>query len=595
MKINIDHFTDDFDSRFKFFYELMSRKVNEVLLVSSLYDACIMEEDCRLAERIINEYRGLNLSKPPRLTWVSSAEKALEALGGKKFDLVLTMPRLADMNPTALGIEIKSRFKDIPVILLAQQALPPHGVPDQSSGQAFDHTFIWSGNTDLLVALIKNVEDRWNVSHDTSVAGVRVILLVEDSPFYLSSLLPILYKEVVSQTQAVMEEGLNEEHRLLTMRARAKILVAENYEEAMQIVEEFKPYLLGVISDVRFPRAGKLDPEAGLGLLSTIKSEIPDLPLLLTSSESSNAAKAQFIPASFIDKNAPSLHMAVHSFFLDRLGFGDFVFRMPDGTEVGRVSNRRSLEEILPSIPPESFYYHCQQNDFSRWLFARSEVLLAARLRPFTADDFSHDIQSMRDFVVSSLRARRKWRQKGVIADFEAVDFDPDTDFFKIGKGSLGGKARGVAFLSTMLQRNPWLQEKYPGVEIKVPQTLVLTTDAFDAFLEKGNLKGLSKTDDPDETVGERFLSTELPEKIRQDLRAYLTHVKYPLAVRSSGLLEDAQFRAYAGLYRTCMLPNNHPDVEVRLVAVGKGGQTGICLHLLSKPQTICQKSGATH
>ena len=412
------------------------------------------------------------------------------------------MPRLADMDPTALGSEIKSRFKDIPVILLAHQALAANGVMERSATRAFDRVFVWSGSNELLVAVIKSVEDRWNVRHDTNVAGVRVILLVEDSPFYLSSLLPILYKEVVGQTQAVMEEGLNEEHRLLTMRARAKILVAETYEEALEIAEEFKPYLLGVISDVSFPRAGKLDPEAGLALLSAVKTKIPDLPLLLTSSEPSNAAKAGIVPAAFIDKNSPSLHMAVHSFFLDHLGFGDFVFRMPDGTEVARVSNRRSLEEILPSIPAESFYYHCRHNDFSRWLFARSEILLAARLRPFTADDFSNDVQSMRDFVISSLKARRKWRQKGVVADFEASAFDPDTDFFKIGKGSLGGKARGLAFLTTMLQRNPWLQQKYPGVEIKIPQTLVLTTEAFDAVLEQGDLKGLSKTDDPDVEVG---------------------------------------------------------------------------------------------
>ncbi|MFH1137224.1 MAG: PEP/pyruvate-binding domain-containing protein [Pseudomonadota bacterium] len=563
--LEINHFADDFDPRFKIFHELMQWKVRDILLVSSLYDACIMEEDCRLAERIINEYRGLNLSKPPRLTWMSSAEEALAALDERQFDLVITMPRLADMDAHILGREIKKKTPGLPVILLTHQAAIPEGLPDREKEAGIDRTFIWTGNADLLLAQIKSVEDRVNVSHDTQAAGVRVILFIEDSPIYMSSLLPILYREVVTQTQAVLEEKLNEEHKLLTMRARAKILVGQTYEEAVALFDEFKPYVLGVISDVRFPMNSELNGEAGVHLFKKIRGEIPDIPFLLTSSEASNQHKVEDLGASFVDKNSPTLHRELHEFFLKKLGFGDFVFRLPDGTELMRVSTVRALEKALVVVPRESFIYHSSRNDFSRWLFARTETLAAMRVRPLTFDDFDGDVESGRQFLISSLKARRKWRQKGVVVDFDPVDFDPDTDFLKIGKGSLGGKARGLAFISTLLQRNPALHKKYPDVEIIIPRTLVVTTECFDQFIETNDLKGHSKSDTPDEEIAAAFLAAEFPDHITRDLRAYLDQVRHPVAVRSSGLLEDAQFRAYAGLYRTYMIPNDHPDLEARL------------------------------
>ena len=543
----------------------MAHKVRNILLVSSLYDACMLEEDCRLAERIINEYRGLNLSKPPRLTWVSSAEEALSNLDEKDFDLVITMPRLADMDAFVLGQEIKARAPDLPVFLLAHRARAPDLDHKLVSIGGIDRIFVWLGNADLLLAQIKSVEDRWNVKHDTEVAGVRVILFIEDSPSYISTILPVLYREVVSQTQAVMEEKLNEEHRLLTMRARAKILVAKTYEGALGLYEQFKPYILGIISDVRFPRAGKLDPDAGVAIVSRVKEEIPDIPVLLTSSESANRDKADRISADFLDKNSPSLTAEIHEFFLNKLGFGDFVFRMPDGQEVTRVSNVRALEKALATVPVESFRYHGSRNDFSRWLFARTETLVAAKMRPLTVDDFEGDDEKARQFVIDILHARRKKRQKGVVVDFDAGDFDPDVDFLKIGKGSLGGKARGLAFVSTLLHLNQPLHDKFSEIDIIVPHTLVITTEGFETFIEANNLHEFSKTDDPDEVIADHFLKAEFPDWIARDLTAYLAKVRYPLAIRSSGLLEDAQFRAYAGLYRTYMLPNDHPDLQSRV------------------------------
>ncbi len=565
MVLETDHVADNLESSFKIFHELMTQKVREILLVSSLYDACIMEEDGRLSERIIHEYRGLNLSQPPRITWVSSAEEALSALDTKEFDMVITMPRLADMDAFVLGQTIKSKSPDLPVILMTHSALTPDFVPGQTHPQDIDRVFVWSGNTDILLALIKNAEDQLNVIHDTQIAGVRVILFVEDSPIYASVLLPILYRAIVLQAQAVMVEGLNEEHRLLTMRARPKILYATSLEEARSLFKQFEPYILGVISDVSFPHHFEIDPNAGITLLSQIKRERFDIPLLLTSSEPSNREKAAKIPASFIDKNSPSLLSEVRSFFIEKLGFGDFVFRLPDGREIGRASNFRALEKILPTIPPESVYYHWRHNDFSRWLFARSEILLASKWRPLTDADFGGQVEMMQQYLIDTICARRKLRQKGVVVNFDADDFDLDTDFLKIGKGSLGGKGRGLAFISTLLRRNSEIHQKFDQVNLLVPKTLVITTEGFDTFIEANDLKALSKSEVSNKEIVDFFQRARFPEDIAEDLRAYLAQVHYPLAIRSSGLLEDAQFRAYAGLYCTYMLSNDHPDPEARL------------------------------
>jgi CheY-like chemotaxis protein len=545
----------------------MAKKARDFLLVSTPYDAWVMEEDCRLSERIIHEYRGLNLSNPPRFTWVSTAEEAFAALDEKKFDLVITMLHLADMDAAILGQEIKKKVPDLPVVLLSHTSVLPDAQEcslDFVNPSGIDRTFLWSGNTDILVALVKSAEDSMNVEYDTQNAGIRVILFVEDSPLYISTLLPVLYRELVSQTQAVLEEGLNEEHRLLTMRARPKILVARDYEEANQLYEKYEPYILGIISDVRFPKNGKLDSDAGVTFLSKIKKERFDIPLLLTSSEPSNADKAVKIPAFFVDKNSPSLLAEVRSFFLNQLGFGDFVFRKPNGQEIARASNLRALEKNLNEIPEDSFVHHSSRNDFSRWFFARTEIMLASKMRPIRGADFE-SVESHRKYLISLIHARRRRRQQGVVVNFESGEFDLDTEFFKIGKGSVGGKARGLAFVSNLLQRLPEIHKKFKGISLIIPRTLVITTEGFDTFVDENDLKGLSKSDAPDEEIAEKFRAADFPQWIAADLRAYLEKIHYPLAIRSSSLLEDAQFRAYAGLYRTYMLPNDDPDLEIRL------------------------------
>ncbi|MFC1867564.1 PEP/pyruvate-binding domain-containing protein [Thermodesulfobacteriota bacterium] len=555
----------EFYSRFKIFHELMTIKIRDILLVSSPYDAFIMEEDGRLSSRIINEYRGLNLSQPPRVTRTSSAYDALSILRDKNFDMVIATPHLDDMDAFSLGAEIKKMNSGLPVILLAQSTRGIYPPSDNNNSEGIDKIFIWSGVSDLLLAIVKNAEDNLNVEIDTHKAMVRVLILVEDSPLYYSSFLPLLYKEVVKQTQAVLEVGLNEEHRLLTMRARPKILLAQNYEEALVLCQKFRSFLFGVISDARFPKNHQMDDNAGFELLSHIKREIPDLPLLMLSSDPKNREKAKKIPAVFLNKNSPNILAELHDFLMSHLGFGDFIFRTPDGIEIDRASNLHALEVKVSQIPEESLWYHAERNHFSNWIMSRSEIGLASKFRDVHASDFSNT-EELRHYITLNIHTLRKWRQKGVVAQFQARHFDPDVmDFVKIGQGSLGGKARSLAFMSALLQEHSMIYEKYADINIEIPKTLVISTDGFESFISHNHLESYAKKDFNDEEVTNGFLNTEMPEWLVKELEAYLSHIRYPLSIRSSSLLEDAQFQPYAGLYSTYMIPNNHPDFSIRL------------------------------
>jgi len=565
MTLRIDPFSTEFDSDFSIYHELMAHKVREILLVSTPYDAWIMQEDGRLPERIINEYRGLNLSQPPRFTWVATAEEALLVLDRHSYDMVILVPRLPRISVFALAKEIRRRKPHLPVKLFSHSNIvDTEDFAARVRKSDIDRAFVWTGNTDLLMAAVKSAEDRMNAQRDTELAGVRIILLVENSASYVSTILPILYKELVRQTRAVLESQLNEEHRLLTMRARPRILIAETYEEAQDLFEEFEPYILGVISDVRFPRQGKLDDDAGIDFLNMIKQRRFDIPLLMTSMDPANAERAATIPADFVHKDSLKLREETRDFFKFSLAFDDFVFRMRDGEEVSRAWDLAELENCLRTVPDECILYHSNRNDFSRWLFTRAEMTLAAEVRKISRTDFV-DMEEHRQLLVDLVHARRRARQKGIVADFDADDFDLATEFFKIGQGSLGGKARGLAFLASLLRSHSNLLRKYADINIAVPQSLVLTTEVFESFIEQNRLDYLSEIDLPDVEIAQRVLPAKFPAQIKSELKAYLKQVRYPLAIRSSGLLEDAQFEAYAGLYRTYMLPNNHPDIERRL------------------------------
>lgn len=555
---------NSFDLSFKVFHELMARKVSEVLIVCSPYDAFIMEEEGRLAQRIIHEYRGLNLSRPPCLTYVSSAGEAMEALSNRRFDFVITTPQLDGLPAHQLGRDIKTRFQDLPVFLMTHNP-NLHALDPRCTNRDFiDRVYVWSGNADLLLALIKNVEDRMNVEADTRRAMVRVIVLVEDSPVYFSSFLPILYKEIVTQTQGVMEESLNEEHRFFRMRARPKILLAESFEEGEALCRQFRPYLLSVLSDVRFPQGGRPDPDAGFTLLQRIKSEIHDIPLLLMSSEEGNRERSREIPATFLNKNSPSLNRGIRRFFKDELGFGPFVFRMPDGTELARASSLREMEQVLPAIPEASIFYHASRNDFSRWLMARSEVFMASRLKPVKATDFDTK-GDLKNFLIESLQERRRGRQRGIVTEYDPRHLDMEADFIKIGRGSLGGKARGLAFMAQRFKTRRGVLDRFEGVDIQIPKTLVISTEAFEHFVESNQLAELASSDRDDDGIIQAFLEGRLPRWVTRSLRTIVESIRHPLAVRSSGLLEDVQYQPFSRLYQTLVLPNAHPDPLVRL------------------------------
>lgn len=563
-------------ARFKIFHDLMRTKVERILLISTAYEAWIMEEDCRLSEHIVHEYQGLNLSRPPRLTWVSTTQAALTALEDTPFDLVIIISDTADTNAGRMADAVKTRAPKMPLILLTHQeslaeivSSSGQSLVNAEEGGAIDRTIFWTGNAGLLLAIIKSVEDRLNVVHDTRCAGIRVILFVEDSPFYISTLLPILYKELVVETQAVIDEGLNEEHRLLSMRARPKILLAGSYEEALGIYERYKDHILGVISDVRFPRQGRPNASAGLDLLRHIRKDRFDIPLLLASSEPHNAALATEIPARFIDKNAATLNEKIRAFLMDKLGFGDFFFKGPDGGVIATATDLYTFEQRLGEIPDETFEFHCRRNDFSRWLYSLAEVDLASQVRKLRSDAFE-STAAHRRHLIQEIKAQRLRRQQGVIVNFDADKFDPDTEFLKIGKGSLGGKARGLAFISAKLHREPTKWSRFENVALFVPQTVVITTESFDTFMESNQLQGVIKTDRSDAdmadaVIAERFMAAPLPPKLISQLRAFLSHTEGPLAVRSSSLLEDAALKPYAGLYKTYLLANDQEDVDSRL------------------------------
>jgi hypothetical protein len=564
MKPDISLWIDDLGSSFKVFHELMAHKIHDILLVLSPYDAFIMEEDTSLSTRIINEYRGLNLSRPPRLTSVATGGEALELVRLKNFDLVITLPQIGDMDCRTLGLRIKEVCPHLPVILLAHslKAITPYQAKDKRNG--IDNFYIWSADPALLLALIKNLEDHHNVERDTALAMVRVLILVEDSPLYKSFFLPLLYREVVAQTQAVLNESLNEEHRLLKMRARPKILVAENYEQAMQLYHRYKNYIFGIFSDTRFPRNGKLDDNAGVELLSLMRKEIPDIPLLLLSSESANAEKAGAIPASFANKNSDTLEEEIHRFFLDHLGFGDFVFHMPNGLEVGRASNLHSFEKKLATIPDECLLFHAKNNHFSNWVMARSEIGLASLLHKTSLEQFS-DAGRLRQELIDQIHTLRRFRDSGVVAHFSEVDFDADVmQFVKIGHGSMGNKALGLAFMAAQFKKHGWLQKKYPQLDITIPPTLVITTIGFHAFMEQNDLF-MDFADKKDAEIAAIFLEATMPSWLEKQLGAFLQQVHEPLSVRSSSLLEDSVYRPFAGLFETYMLPNNHADHAIRL------------------------------
>jgi CheY-like chemotaxis protein len=551
----------DFEPQFGNFHELMKFRVREILIVSSLYDAFVLEEDGGLSERILSEFMGLNLQFIPRVHRVSTAEEALTAIKDKPFDLVITMARLSDMNVIEFGRRVKELKPGMPVILLSYEWVETDLLVKLRKTRSIDKVFYWNGDTRILLAIIKYVEDERNVDNDIK-QGVQVILVIEDSPRFFSLFLPIIYTEIMTQTRLLISEGVNDLHRQLRMRARPKILLAETYEEGMEIFDKYKNNLLGVISDLRYPREGKIDEEAGFRFAKKVKEEITDLPFLLQSSSVGNEQVANR-GLDFINKNSQNLLHELHQFILSNFGFGDFVFKDTSGHEIARAENLSEFERVVQYIPAESLLYHARKNHISIWLRARTEFECAEKLRPVKVSDFN-DVEELRSYIRQSFQELIKRNQLGVIGDFGPSKFDSRNAFIKLGNGSLGGKARGIAFLNTLLARTA-LAETFQEIEIRTPSTFVICSGVFEEFLRGNNLQEFSISETGNDVIAERFMAADLPARTVNELRTLLGKINFPIAVRSSSLLEDSQSLPFAGLYSTFMLPNNHPDIEVRL------------------------------
>ncbi len=555
-----------FSARVKKFQKLMRYKIREILLVSSIYDNYLFEEDGRLYELIREEYQNLNLSQAPEITHVTTGEEALELLASNdySFDLIITTLHIEDMHVVKFAQMVRQSGINLPIVLLAYDNRERKDLVMNYDTSIFERIFIWNGDYHLLIGIIKYVEDRYNVENDTKNIGVQSIILVEDNVKFYSSYLPIIYTEIFKQSQRLLEEGVNLTHKFLRMRARPKILLCTNYEEAWDYYEKYKEFILGIILDINFKHHGVKDPEAGINFAQNVKSQHDDIPILLQSSDINFKEKATQIGASFLHKNSPRLLHELRDFMLENFGFGDFVFQTPDGKKVGRASNLDELEEALEKIPEESLAYHAQRNHFSKWLKARTEFWLAHKLRPHKVSDFP-SVNDLRLHLISSLKEYKELQRRGVTIDFSKDNFDPKNSFARIGGGSLGGKARGLGFINTLIT-NYEISHKFEGVEISVPSAVVIGTEVFDQFLQMNNLESFAYQENDDLIITQRFVDAEkFPEEILYKLVDFLELVDSPLAVRSSSLLEDSQFQPFAGVYETYMIPNSDPDIKVRL------------------------------
>jgi len=551
------------DLHFGGFHKLIPFRVQHVLLVSSLYESFILEEEGLVHELVTSEYLDMNLSHAPRVSRVSTGQEALAFIRWQQVDLVITMTRLGQWNVPDFAEAVKKIKPDVPVVVLAGEPRELLRHPELAECDAVERVFVWNGDAKILLAIIKFIEDALNAEHDTAEGDVRVIILVENSVRFYSAFLPLIYEEVVKLTQSLMSEGVSPMHRLLRMRARPKILLAETFEEACGLFDKYGDNLLGIISDIRFPKNGALHDRAGLEFIRLTRKRAPYLPVMLQSSDASFAAAADELRAFFAHKNSKNLLEDVRHFLLNNLGFGDFVFCTEDGREVGRAHDLRSFEEQVSRVPEESLVFHAEHNHLSNWLMARTEFAMAARIRPRKVSDFD-TTEDLRTYLLATLAEFRERDRSGVVADFSATRLDTSFMFARIGGGSIGGKARGLAFINALIRRYE-LGSRFPGVRIAVPRSAAIGTEVFDAFLEENNLRRRLGQDLSDEAIAEAFVEAQLPWAIYSDLAAFLRRVEYPLAVRSSSLLEDSQERPFAGVYATHMIPNNHADLDTRL------------------------------
>ncbi len=536
------------------FDNLMTKRINKVLLICSKYDAFVLEGDGRIEEQIFNEYVSLNLRYPPHFIQVSTAEQAFKVLSEDQIELIITLLDLGNVDVFDFAKQIKIKYPNKPIVVLTPFSREVSLKLDSGDTSSIDYVFSWLGNADIMLAIIKLIEDNMNVEHDTHEVGVQTLLLVEDSIRLYSSYLPNLYKLIFKQSLKFMTEGLNEHQKMLRMRGRPKILLATNYEEAIAYYEKYRNNLLGIISDISFKTYGVMNKNAGIRFCELVRNEDKDLPFLLQSSDSENIIKAKELNVGFLDKNSKTYSHELKDFILNNFSFGDFVFRNPSTkSEILRVSDLRNLQDKIFDIPDDSFFYHISNNHFSKWLNARAIFPIAEMFKILKFEDFN-DLDEIRRYIYDAIARYRSNKGRGVIADFYRDKFDEYLIFTRIGKGSIGGKARGLAFIDSLVKRNRMV-DRYDDVIVTIPRTVVLGTDIFDEFMDDNDLYKIALSDSSNEEILQKFVRARLPFRIHEDLYTFISVVKKPIAIRSSSLLEDSHYQPFAGIYSTYMIP----------------------------------------
>ena len=536
------------------FVNLMMRRIYNVLIVANPYDAFMLEDDGRVEEKIYNEYVELGLRYPPTFTQVSTSEEAYQVLRTMNIDLVICMPGNADNDAFSVARDIKAGFPKIHCVVLTPFS---HGITKRMENEdlsIFDYVFCWLGNTNLILSIIKLIEDKMNLDHDIQEGNVQMLLLVEDSIRFYSSILPNLYNYILAQSKRFSTEALNRHAATLRMRGRPKVVLARNYEEAMALYTKYSDNVLGVISDVRFPIDGVKDSEAGLKLLRNIHKDNPYLPLIVESTESANREKAEAEGFRFVDKNSKKMSIDLRAIMEEHMGFGDFIFRDPKTkAEIMRIHSLKELQDNIFKIPDDSMLYHISRNHMSRWLSARAIFPVSEYLKKITWDRLK-DITAHREIIFDAIVQYRHMKNLGVVAVFDRMKFDAYSHFARIGEGSLGGKGRGLAFLDNIIKTHPDFNT-FAGASVQIPKTVVLCTDVFDQFMEQNNLYQIALSDASDDEILRHFLHAQLPDSLIADFFTFFEAVKCPIAIRSSSLLEDAHYQPFAGIYSTYMIP----------------------------------------
>ncbi|MDC0145019.1 DUF5752 family protein [bacterium] len=576
------------------YQDLMLYRVHEILLIASEYDSYILEEDGRLTEQILNEYIGMNLSYAPRLWNASTAGDAISMLAKRSFDLIIIMLRISDMNPIDLSKKIKKSYPNKPIILLSFDESELSSLPSNDL-KNIDNIFIWSGNSNVFPAIIKYIEDKKNVNRDTLKGDVRSIIVIEDTPRYYSSILPMLYKIIVYHTKELIDKSLNDSQKLLHLRRRPKILLAQNYEDAISYFDTYQNNLLGVISDIQFPKSGTKDLKAGLKFSEYVQSNHEGIPIILQTNDMSVEEEALNITDLLLNKNSSTLYYDLKDSIIKNFGFGDFIFKaeLTENKDSIRAKNINELLSGIKNISSESLIYHASRNHFSNWLAVRGEFQLANEFRKLKNSHFDN-IEDRRDYHISLLKENLKIsKQKFKLAQFKDTVSD-NSNFIRIGKGSLGGKARGLAFLNENIY-NQDIINKFPNINLKVPRSFVIATDYFDIFMDENNLWEIALNSKNNDLIIEKFLKARLSRDIIKSLKSFLKTIDTPLAIRSSGLLEDSQYQPLAGMYSTFMLPNSSLIEKERLSQVCEAIKRVYASTFFTEPKTLLSQFVQRH